>query len=349
MNKAKIESIDVFELFRGVQTDNGATPWYTILKMGSQKQPLRFAIDTGTTHSWITSVLCTTGACLNHQRFDFRGSTSYKQVSSQYNPQNISFGPWGTMTVSLGQDTLSFIKPGENKETQVDQYNIYISQEYDGKQFRDLIWDGGIGVPVHRPVGIDSSELITILFQETPLKNHSLFFNYRQSKLQFMDLGDAKGWPGLVKCKLKENELLPNTWIVNLGKIKVNNDTLFSNIDFCIDTGSSRFKGDPDIINEIKKHLTYNGLLPEYVAKENPNFSAYPDFVLEINEEKIVVSPEQYFEKLAENYYVMGFHPMEGLDKILLAGSTFLEHYNPVFFFDKHLKGKEVGLFIVSG
>lgn len=346
MNKTKIERIDILALSRGVQTDNGATPWYTILKMGSQKQPLLFAIDTGTSHSWITSVLCTTGACLNHQRFDFRRSTSYKQVSSQYNPQYISFGPWGTMTVSLGQDTLSFNKPGEKKETQVDRYNIYIGQDYDGNQFIDLIWEGAIGVPVHRPAGIDSSELINILFKKIPFKNHSLFFNYKQSKLQFIDLGYAESFPGLVKCKLIENELLPNTWIINLGNIKVNNDTLFSNIDFCIDTGSSRFKGDPDIISKIKKHLTYNGLLPEYVAKKNPKFSAYPDFELEINDKKIVVTPGQYFEKLAENYYVMGFHPMAGLDKILLAGSTFLENYNPVFFFDKHLKGKEVGLFI---
>lgn len=344
MKNAK--TIDIFELFKAIQTDNGATPWYTNLKIGSARQSLRFAMDTGTSHSWITSVRCTTDACLNHQRFDFAGSTSYKQVTSQYNPGNISFGPWGTMTVSLGQDTLRFTKPGEKKETEIEEYNLYISQQYQGDQFRDLIWEGAIGVPVHLPETVDSSELINILFQDIPFKHPSLFFNYKQGKMQFIDLGYNEPMPGLVKCKLKENHLLPNTWIINLDKIIVNSDTLYSDTDFCIDTGSSRFKGDPLIINEIKKQLTYNGLLPEYMAKKKPDFSAYPDFILKINNATITVTPDQYFEKLAENYYVMGFHPMDGLGGILLAGSTFLEHYNPVFFFDKKLKGKAVGLFI---
>jgi len=104
-------SWNVMRLQRGPLTDNGATPWYTVLRLGSERQELKFAIDTGTTHSWVTSIQCTTQACLNHRRFDFRSSTSFKQLTSPYSPDEISFGPWGTMQVTLGSDRVEFTMP----------------------------------------------------------------------------------------------------------------------------------------------------------------------------------------------------------------------------------------------
>ena len=338
---------DVMRLKRWPLTDNGATSWYTVLRLGSECQKLKFAIDTGTSHSWVTSIQCTTHACLNHRRFDFRSSTSFKQLTSPYRPNEISFGPWGTMQVTLGCDRVKFTAPKTDKICDIDGYSLYISQHYDGQQFQDLTWEGAIGVPTYKPDHIDSSELFTILMSSDvlPFDQRALCFNYTDEVLQFIDIGMDSGGDDLVTAPVVNSKVLPGAWVVDLGPVAVDGVNVHKKVSFCLDTGSSRFKGDPLIIEPIVKAITRNGLLPTYVAKKDPDFSAYPDLVLTLQGVSIGVKPEQYFEKLSKNYYKLGFHDMAGLDGMLLAGSTFLEHHAPVFFFDDDLVGVGVGLF----
>ena len=338
---------DVMRLKRGPLTDNGATPWYTVLRLGSERQKLKFAIDTGTSHSWVTSIQCTTHACLNHRRFDFRSSTSFKQLTSPYRPDEISFGPWGTMQVTLGCDRVEFTASKTDKICDIDDYNLYISQHYDGQQFRDLTWEGAIGVPTCIPDHVDSTELFTILMRTRsfPFDQRALCFNYTDRVLQFIDLDIYSVVEGLVTAPVVESSVLPGAWVVDLGPVDVGGLAVLESVSFCLDTGSSRFKGDPKIIEPIIRAITRDGHLPAYVAAEDPDFSAYPDLVLKLQGISIRVTPDQYFEKLAKNYYKLGFHDMEGLDGMLLAGSTFLEHHAPVFFFDDDLVGVGVGLF----
>jgi hypothetical protein len=340
-------SWNVMRLQRGPLTDNGATPWYTVLRMGSERQELKFAIDTGTTHSWVTSIQCTTQACLNHRRFDFRSSTSFKQLTSPYSPDEISFGPWGTMQVTLGSDRVEFTKPETENICDIDDYRLYVSQYYNGQQFRDLTWEGAIGVPTRVPEQVDSSELFTTLMRTHPFPSdqRALCFNYAAQVLQFIDLNMKRKAKDFVTAELLDSAVLPGAWVVKLGPVDVNRVTVHESVQFCLDTGSSRFKGDPLIIEPIVRAITRDGNLPTYVAAENPDFSAYPDLVLTLHGVPIRVTPKQYFEKIANDFYKLGFHDMKGLDGILLAGSTFLEHHAPVFFFDDDLVGVGVGLF----
>lgn len=347
-----IKTWDVMRLKRGPLTDNGATPWYTVLRLGSQLQKLKFAIDTGTSHSWVTSIQCTSDACLTHQRFDFRGSTSFEQMTDPYRPGQISFGPWGTMQVTLGKDRVAFTDPKTGVIREIDDIphyslSLYISQYYDGQQFRDLTWEGAIGVPTCKPDHIDSSELFTILMSSDvfPFDQRALCFNYTDQVLQFIDIGMDSGGDDLVTAPVVNSKVLPGAWVVDLGPVAVDGVNVHKKVSFCLDTGSSRFKGDPLIIEPIVKAITRNGLLPTYVAKKDPDFSAYPDLVLTLQGVSIGVKPEQYFEKLSKNYYKLAFHDMAGLDGMLLAGSTFLENHSPVFFFDDNVVGVGVGLF----
>lgn len=339
--------LSVMQLRRGPLTDNGATPWYTVLRLGSERQELKFAIDTGTTHSWVTSIQCTTDECLNHRRFDFRSSTSFKQLTNPYRPVEISFGPWGTMQVTLGRDRVEFTAPKTETIYYIDDYTLYISQRYEGQQFRDLTWEGAIGVPTRIPEHVDSSELFTTLMRTLPFPSgrRALFFNYAVQVLQFIDLSMESEVEGLVTAPVVESSVLPGAWVVDLGPVKVDGLDVHEKVSFCLDTGSSCFKGDPAIIDPIIRAITRDGHLPAYVAAEDPDFSAYPDLVLTLQGVPIRVTPEQYFEKLANDFYKLCFHDMIGLDGILLAGSTFLEHHAPVFFFDDDLVGVRVGLF----
>ncbi|HYR30017.1 MAG TPA: pepsin-like aspartyl protease, partial [Thermoanaerobaculia bacterium] len=47
-------------LARAPYTNNGATPWYASLPLGTPGQTLRIALDTGSNFIWTTSSLCGT-------------------------------------------------------------------------------------------------------------------------------------------------------------------------------------------------------------------------------------------------------------------------------------------------
>jgi len=330
-----------FELKRGVDGDNGATPWYTVLEIGQNKQKLNFAFDSGTSYSWVTSSRCTTNACLMHERFKFNNSPSFQQVSDQFAPLQISFGPWGTMDVSAGRDTLSFKNTESGENVSVKDYTLYLSHAYSGSQFENLVWDGAIGIPsaiIEDNTKPPTSKLINQLLKSDRCKHKTLKFNYKH---QCIEIGTHESHLKF-KHKLKHNKDFKELWFLNLHKIEVNSQKVrdnehksFKNIDFCIDTGSSRFKGDPQIINAIVKAITFGGLLPTFIAKKNPTFEAYPELLLTIDNKLFRITPLDYFEKISEELYVLAFNPMEGLKNMLLAGSVFLEKFNPVFFYDE--------------
>lgn len=341
----------VIKLRKGMCSDNGATPWYGFLYIGSEKQKMKMAFDTGTDHSWVTSNRCTTDACLMHQRFDIYLSETYNQISSMYQPKEISFGPWGAMFVSMGQDNL-ILKRKCGKDIEVKNYRLNTSEQYDGEQFMDLIWDGAIGIP-SIPSKNDTSELVNELLKDAKAKHKTLYFNYKDKTLHF---GKARvPFKSKLKVVIPMLETMKNLWFLRLNEMFVNNhelsckyddgvETKLVDIDFCIDTGSSRFKGDPLIINAIIDAVTYSGRLPLYVTKEDPDFIAYPELVIFIEGQRFTIEPKHYFEKIAEELYVLAFHPMKGLDNILLAGSVFLEKYNPVFYFNENMNGTHISL-----
>ena len=45
----------VFKMQAATLNDNGAAPWLSVIPMGTPGQNMKFAFDTGTTHSWATS------------------------------------------------------------------------------------------------------------------------------------------------------------------------------------------------------------------------------------------------------------------------------------------------------
>jgi saccharopepsin len=331
---------------RGIDGDNGATPWYTVLQIGSQKQKLNFAFDTGTTYSWVTSARCTTGACLMHSRFKINNSETFVQESDQFVPFQISFGPWGTMDVSLATDSVAFMDQSSMRLITLNNYTLYVAHSYSGSQFENLVWDGAIGIPSVLSKTVFSA-LIHHIVETDECKHENIKFNYNA---QWIEIGTDESHIQMRHALRKYNNPdFEKLWFLNLDMIVVNgcevgnkpqnenSSTAFTNKYFCVDTGSSRFKGDPEILNAIIDAITFGGLLPTYIAKSNPTFDAYPTISFFINGVEYQLAPNDYFEKISEELYVLGFYPMAGLDNILLAGSVFLEKYNPVFFFKDNI------------
>ena len=131
----------VFQMYRGPFQNNGATPWYSPLALGTPGQPLKLAIDSGTNITWATSTLCPPDQCQHSStgRFDYQKSSTFAFTDCLQRPY--SFGPWGTMQVATGSDALALPNGASIA------MNLFLAANYSGEQFRQLDWDGGIGLP----------------------------------------------------------------------------------------------------------------------------------------------------------------------------------------------------------
>ncbi|MCP5104142.1 MAG: hypothetical protein GY950_12220 [bacterium] len=345
----------LFELQQGIADDNGATPWYSVIPMGTPGQLLKFAVDTGTTHSWVTSARCTTDACLMHRRFFPNDSSTYKPVGSPRTPTTINFGPWGELKAFLGRDYLALNQglPFGKKPGVRQLMRLYLSTFYQGEQFEDLVWDGGIAVPRTKPGTVDSDESLLLLKTSGLIDVEMVSFwcnAFTGDGLCLMGAVDPRKFdPASLNVVPVTPLPAPNDslWNVKLDRLECRGEGVFDgDIDFVLDTGSSRFKGDRRYIEKIKCAITNDWELDGVIKGGDPDFDPYPNLYLDIHGETYTLKPSQYFMEVSPGVWELAFHPMDGLEGILLVGSVFLDAVYSIFYNNAGScgEGQSVGL-----
>ncbi|MCP4151318.1 MAG: hypothetical protein GY757_26475 [bacterium] len=340
----------VLGLRLGTISDNGATPWLTSIPMGKPVQKLNFTIDTGTAYSWVTSTRCTTGACLMHQRFSPTISSSYKQIGDPRSPETIDFGAWGGMKAFLARDflTLKRMLPADKGPTPAVEPDVkqlmtlYLSKSYDGAQFEDLVWDGAIALPRIQPPDTGSDQLLTLLKDSGMIDVEMVSFYYNEFTGSGQCLFGAVNYRKFDPSTLNYIPVSPLTgkgqealWSIKLEGMECREKPVLpGNIDFVLDTGSSRFKGDPQFIEKIKCAITNNWELPGVVKGANPEFEEYPVLYLDINGFTYPLKPSQYFMEVSPGVWELAFHGMDGLENTLLVGSVFLNTVYSIFYYN---------------
>lgn len=83
--------------------DGNDYSYFTIVEVGSQKEQMWLALDTGSPSSWVFSSTCTDSVCTSHHTFDSTNSTSFYSNSSTI---TVGYGS-GTIKGNLGQDIMS--------------------------------------------------------------------------------------------------------------------------------------------------------------------------------------------------------------------------------------------------
>lgn len=320
------------------EPDNGATSWYAEIGLGSPPQgSLRFMVDTGTKNTWITSNLCHTNACAPHRKFNPEASKTFQKDGD---PQTISFGTWGEMKVTPSKDLIFLPEISDPQEIQ-----FYISTNYTGEQFQQLICDGGIAIPANMPDTAHSTEILNMLKQKGIVKWSIASFWYDRKRL----VGQAL-FGGIDHTKFNPNTInimylidFPNDkecWLINLQSMNGlfrdgSKEVILNDVAIALDTGSSRFKGDHRFITAAKNSITNNGQYPERICslhqlKDYP----YPDLELVFNGVSYKLTPEQYFIQISETEWELAFHDMADMENEFLVGTVFLEKVYSIFDFE---------------
>ncbi|GAB2597535.1 avidin/streptavidin family protein [Nitrincola alkalisediminis] len=319
-----------FTLTRGVLTDNGATPWTTTIGVGTPPQPLRIMLDTGTVNTWVTASSCTTEACRLHTAFNPEASTTF--VPGRQAPTSVSFGPWGSMGVVIGNDVchLNYEHAGQRSLVPfAEPMSLYLAVSYEGQQFSELDCDGGFAIP-----SIPCKQPSALLEE---LKNQGLIRHAIASfwfdpvrgegRCLLGALDQTLYDPTSVNClalKPLEGEL-GYLWSVCLDQLQIGRCSIGKEIDFVLDTGSSVFKGGHAIIHRMIEAITDEGRRPTTVTSE-ADLSGYPMLDLTLGSVSYRLTPRQYFMQVGPAQWDLGVQYLEGLpDELLVVGSVFLD------------------------
>lgn len=308
----------LFLMNRGPYQNNGASPWYTEATLGTPGQKLKFALDSGTNQIWMTSTLCSPTSCQHYSggRFDYSKSSTFRFTDCVEVPY--SFGPWGTMQVEVGQDVLGL--PGGATLP----LGLNLAADYSGSQFAQLDWDGGIGLPSGSPYKQAGTSFIV---QE--LMNKGLI----SPDMPFVSI-DWDGTTSLGSCqiggydsnKFIDNEYIfmpwtPYTqfngaeylWTTPLQNYAVGGITVAQNVQFALDSGSSQFKGDNDIMNQTLALIKQLGS-PPVVMTINGGVITVPSDIYNVT---IQAGPDK-------GKTLPQFNPL-GLASLVLVGSVLME------------------------
>ena len=323
MSNKHLDNRLVFPMRRGPYQNNGASPWYCTLELGTPGQPLKFAIDSGTNMNWITSTLCPADQCVHFagSRFDFQASSTFAFTDCLQRPY--SFGPWGTMQVESASDVLT-MPCGTPLETQ-----LLLAAAYDGEQFKQLDWDGGLGLPCSSAyVEGRSAFLLQALMREGQLSPDHPFVAFdwdNQAHTGSCQMGGVDPTktqgaqlflPWSVYSTLAGVEYI---WSADLKSYSVGSELMASNIKFALDSGSSQFKGDDGLMRRTLARIAQGG---------------EPDIVLGFADGEITLGADLYNCLIEEGPQkgerLPQFAPL-GLADLVLVGSLVMEHCYTVY------------------
>lgn len=350
-------------LDRGPFQNNGASPWYAYVGVGTSAQALKFSFDTGSNFMWVTSSLCKADTCHHYgdQQFVYQLSSSFSWVDQQ--TIAVDFGPWGSMAVKTGKDILTLTPDALG---QIDSgpisltSDLYLAQAYEGVQFYELDWDGGIGIPSTTEVSDAPFAAFSYRGIATQQTSEPTSFHFFQSLVEQgvvsakcpyvafltdMDEGHGQVEFGQLNQDYRNSReyvflpwdkySVPYLWTskitsLALGETQIIAPESTTNPPYflALDSGSSQFKGDFDVMTRLYNLASH--------TKDNLIIEIGQTDLGEVG--KLVVTSEMY-DVLIEagqqkGKVVTQFQPMEGADYIALVGSVLMDYLYTVYEFN---------------
>lgn len=370
-------------LYRGPFQNNGASPWYSLLPLGtpisgSSEQVLKFCFDTGSDFIWVTSTLCGDG-CVHYGglQFDYSASSTFSWVDQT--EQTVDFGPWGSMQVETGNDVFTLNTTSEEQITL--STDIYLSKYYSGTQFAELDWDGGIGIPstMEAQSAQKKTAMRSVSYRGRPYGGQTTatgasfhFFNSliangsvnANAPYVCFDTDNVTNTGtvsfGVLDQSYKDSlEYLflpwepypvidiPYLWTSSLSSVQIDGESLpylGDNLYFGLDSGSSQFKGDALLMTELFRLTT--------ATKQDVELN------IDLAQQGIVgqlIIPASVYDVEIEagedkGEVISQFQELDGVEGLVLVGSVLMDYLYTVYEYQMTSEGilKPLGMWIFN-
>lgn len=320
-------------LVSGPYQNNGASQWFANMNLGTPGQPLRIMLDTGCNFIWTTSSLCAPTSCQHYGggEFVYQDSSTFQWIDQ--NQQTVDFGPWGSMQVATGEDIVALL-PGASVDLA-----MFLSASYSGPQFDQLNWDGGLGIPSGSlfvdpqvsfiipqlmSAGLMDPQLPYVSFSTDPATGQGTVL-LGGIDLNAIDLNSAVFLPWTPYTQLPGVVYI---WTTPLYQYIVGDQLVAANQQFALDTGSSQFKGDDNIMKTT---------LQLVAASPQPDVTLIVGITPDGVPANIVVPPSVYMVDIQagpqQGQTLPQFNPL-GLNGLVLVGSVLMDQLYTTYEFN---------------
>jgi hypothetical protein len=289
---------------------------------------MKLSLDTGSNFVWSMSKECASCHQPGRRLFDPSESRSFAYVNDTTYP--LSFGPWGTMKARLGKDALALTGSASFPSP------FYVSTSLDdqGGNFAELDWEGGLGLPSIPATADPNVPAVFPALMSAGLVDPGMpfmsFCTDYETKVGEVLLGGVD----TSKFDPYSGLFLPFTpypglqgqveyiWTTPLSRFTMGANVDIENGFFCLDTGSSCFKGDPAAMRQAYADGKPHG----------------PPAVFQLQGWSIVVTPDIYRVTIEAGQHagqtLPQFTEMDLPLGFVLAGSVLLDHLYTVYEYD---------------
>lgn len=351
-NKASIASFEL-DQFKNPLANYGATQWTSNIAVGTKKgggDILKFGVDTGGNFNWANSTQCETASCTDdiHNQFNPATSPTFEWINQKRD--SVSWGPWGKGVANTGRDVLKFLDNEQNPKT---DFKL-ITSFPDNNQFK-YFWDGALAMPSNNIKMVDSLSMFLARMMSTgalkiqkefPVsfvindENGDLPFGEKGGKIQFgiedetLYNPDSKVVMPFKKYLIGgSSDAVSYLWTTDLTRFDMGGTSFGQTLTrFCFDSGSSAIKGDAITMAKALDYANY----AKHTYNEYPEMNIQMGTLSKTGElATFKLTHKEYVKKIERGdsigKYVPQIQTLDGVDELLVQGSTLMDHIYTVF------------------
>ncbi|KAJ5501466.1 Peptidase aspartic catalytic [Penicillium expansum] len=302
--------------------------YFSPVQVGSQKQEMWMAIDTGAPNTWVFDSKCTEPVCTRHHKFDKSASTSYTTDGSTF---SLFYGS-GQVSGKMGKDILSI-------------GGLEVSQTFGlannaSETFQSYPFDGILGLGRSRTEGWNLPSFMDLVAEKKLIKSNLVGFslsrsadNNKDGEINFGGVDTTK-FDGTISYTATNDKI----WSIPVDDAYVNGKSCkFSGKSATIDTGTTYLLIPPADAKTLFALVPHSSQQPS-----NPNNYLIPcnstaTIEFEFSGVKYNVSPKDYVgntESEGSDYCISTIVGYASNGANWLVGDVFLKNVYTVFDFD---------------
>jgi len=302
------------------------TAYYGLLQVGTPKQDFTVVFDTGSGNLMVPSTYCQSAACTQHKRFDHKQSTTVEDIEAD-GSRAVKGQARDQITVTFGTGEISGVFLQDDVCIGNLCTNIFFVGATDETDdpFTSFRFDGVLGLALPEMSQGKDFNFMTHLVENKALKNplFSVFLSDSDIENSEITFGDVKQEHMATNMVWEPVSRNTGYWQVQIQDIAINNkkQSLCSDCQVAVDTGTSQLAGPTDVINELSNRLD--------VKHDCSNFDQLPNLGFVMSNHIMNLKPDDYVDKGSDGCEVslmpLDVPPPNG--PLFIFGDPFLRKY----------------------
>jgi len=302
------------------------TAYYGKLEIGTPRQTFTVVFDTGSGNLMLPSTFCQSRACTMHRRFDRKASATAEDFEADGSPSRKGAAR-DQITVTFGTGEISgvFVQDDVCIGSLCTNMRFVGATDETDDPFTSFNFDGVLGLALPQMSQGPEFSIMDRLVSSEALKRpvFSVFLSDSEMESSEITFGDVKSERMASEMFWVPVSRPTGYWQVRIGDVTINNQrqTLCTDCQVAVDTGTSQLAGPTHVINDLSRRLN--------VKSDCSNYHELPDLGFVMGEHVLNLKPQDYVDKGNEGCEVslmpLDVPPPNG--PLFIFGDPFLRKY----------------------